>query len=57
MRLYKENGKPAGLDDVIEWWCDAYPTPPFIGKTPEIKIIVNIREAMEELLAMREVAK
>ena len=41
-----------GLKDVCRWWIETYPEDIFIGKTSEVKLIVEIRERMEKILEL-----
>lgn len=41
-----------GLKAVCEWWLTKYPKDIFIGKTRGVKLIVEIRERMEEILKL-----
>lgn len=47
-------GKIRGLFSlygVCKWWIETYPKDVFVGKTEEIKEIVDVREIMKKILA------
>ena len=43
-----------GLIEICEWWIETYPEDVFVGKTPEVKLIVEIRERMKKIIELKE---
>lgn len=54
MKLIKEDGEVAGLYDICKWWINAYPPGLYVGLTPEIKEIANVRLIMQKILIRKK---
>ena len=48
--LYKGDGQPAGMKDVMGWWIATYPEDIFTGKTPNVRLVCEIRDRMKRLM-------
>lgn len=52
MKLFLEDGRPAGMKEIAEWWVENYPEEVFVGKTESVRLVVDVRKRMQRLLAI-----
>jgi len=53
-RLFLEDGGVAGIYDIAEYWCHAYPEDIFVTEPAPV---IRVREGMKEILALRTVRR